>query len=203
MKRIIYLEGEEVGINKLLFVKETPKKGKDRRGLFTCYCGLNFIANIKNIRYNITTSCGCYNKEKATTHGLSEHRLYHVYMNMRNRCLNEKNKHYSRYGGRGITISLEFKSFHNYIKYVEALPNAYKENLTIDRIANSKGYFPGNLRWATRLQQTRNRDTTKLTNLKIIEIKTLLHKGLSQKKIAEKYNVSQPLISYINLKIDT
>lgn len=42
--------------------------------------------------------------------------------------------------------------------------NGYSEELTIDRIDNSKGYSPDNCRWATNTEQQRN----KTTNIRVV-----------------------------------
>ena len=44
------------------------------------------------------------------------------------------------------------------------MANGYADDLSIDRIDNSKGYSPENCRWATAKEQNRNKD-----NLKYIE----------------------------------
>lgn len=49
----------------------------------------------------------------------------------------------------------------------------YKENLTIDRIDNNKGYFPNNCRWVTLTKQANNRTNNHLVTLNG-ETKTLM-----------------------------
>lgn len=92
-------------------------------------------------------------------HGQSGTRLYRIWKQMRYRCLNQKNKDYPNYGGRGIKICKEWEdSFIPFQKW--ALINGYKDNLTIDRINNDEGYYPENCRWATVAEQNRNRSNT-------------------------------------------
>ena len=96
-------------------------------------------------------------------------RLNHIYYCMRTRCLNPNFKEFKHYGGRGITICKEwadpeiialgrhgrvtkgwlaFKSW--------AMLNGYKDDLTLDRIDNNKGYSPDNCRWVTMKTQCNN-----------------------------------------------
>lgn len=40
------------------------------------------------------------------------------------------------------------------------------ESLTLERIKNDRGYGPGNVRWASRIEQARNRSDTRLLTCK-------------------------------------
>lgn len=90
-----------------------------------------------------------------STHGMYGTRLYHIWSGFKGRCLNEKSRDYSDYGGRGITICEEWHNPNNFFKW--ALSNGYDDDLTIDRIDNSKGYSPDNCRWITNAKQQRNK----------------------------------------------
>jgi hypothetical protein len=88
----------------------------------------------------------------------SKHRLFKVFDSIKQRCLNPNSKNYSRYGGRGVGVCHEWvknpKIFIDYI--LENLGDRPTENHTLDRIDNNKGYEPGNLRWATKIEQSQN-----------------------------------------------
>lgn len=72
------------------------------------------------------------------------------------RCYNANITHYKDYGGRGIRICDEW--LHNYESFRDwALNSGYSDNLTIDRIDVNGNYTPSNCRWATTMQQQRNR----------------------------------------------
>ena len=97
-------------------------------------------------------------------------RLTIIHSGMKNRCYNTNYKWYKNYGGRGITVCDEWldskrvnlshrnnstKGFLAFKKW--ALSNGYKDNLTLDRIDNTKGYSPENCRWVTPKVQCNNR----------------------------------------------
>jgi hypothetical protein len=72
------------------------------------------------------------------------------------RCTNPNCSAYADYGGRGIEF--RFPSVSAFAEWV-LLNIGPKPSLlhSIDRIDNSRHYEPGNLRWATRSEQARNK----------------------------------------------
>lgn len=83
---------------------------------------------------------------------------YFAWMSMKSRCLNKNNKKYHLYGGRGISVCDEWLKFEPFFAYVGRKPSPKH---SLDRIDCNKGYEPGNVRWATILQQNRNRRTAR------------------------------------------
>jgi hypothetical protein len=80
---------------------------------------------------------------------------YRAWQQMKNRCLNPKAHDYRYYGGRGITMHPAWaESFCAFLADAGRRPSA---ELTLDRIDGNQGYVPGNVRWATRETQARNR----------------------------------------------
>lgn len=130
--------------------------------LCRCDCGKEKEIALCSLRSGATTSCGCYRaevvKSSSLTHGKSETSLYNVWIAMRQRCLNPSNPAYPDYGGRGIGIDQAWNTFEGFLRDMGEPP----VGTSLDRIDNDKGYGPDNCRWATRVQQNRNRRSSKL-----------------------------------------
>jgi hypothetical protein len=99
-----------------------------------------------------------YGKDhKNATHGMRYTSEYVIWIGMKNRCLNPKNKDYLRYGAKGITVcKIWADSFEQFYKDMGSKP----EGFSIERIDNTKGYFPENCKWADRSTQQRNKSNS-------------------------------------------
>lgn len=129
-----------------------------------CDCGNTTIVTRSKLIHNHTQSCGCMRKSSAaklfTTHKQTGSRLFNIFYNMKQRCLNPHAPAYDKYGGRGIKICDEWKNqngFDNFYNW--AIQNGYQENLSIDRINNDGDYAPDNCRWTTMKTQSNNRSS--------------------------------------------
>jgi hypothetical protein len=81
-------------------------------------------------------------------------REYNSWISMRNRVNCKESASYVEYGGRGITICSRWDSFENFLKDMGERPIG---NYTLDRREVNGNYEPSNCRWATVLQQARNK----------------------------------------------
>lgn len=157
--------GREKNVGKVFGELTVLKFVESRPGSSTykcrCSCGTEKDFYIGNLRTGKTKSCGCLRKEKTAermrSHGDRRTRLYSIWTNMKTRCENESHPNYEGYGGKGVTLCSEWgESYGEFRKW--ALANGYRDTLTIDRVNNDKGYEPDNCRWATYIEQSRNRD---------------------------------------------
>lgn len=133
--------------------------GRQRTALCQCSCGTVRIVAVQTLKSGASTSCGCVRdsatSQRNTTHGLSTLPEYKTWCGMKDRCHNSKNKFFHLYGGRGIEVCSEWRDdFAAFFAHVGPRPSP---KLSIDRIDVNRGYEPGNVRWATASQQSRNR----------------------------------------------
>lgn len=126
-----------------------------------CDCGTECVKRKSHVMGGSTKSCGCYQKEtvkeRMTTHGLSNSAVYHSWRNMLDRCENHNHTEYARYGARGIKVC---DRWHTFSGFWADMGDTYRDGLSIDRIDVCGDYFPGNCRWATRLEQANNKRNT-------------------------------------------
>lgn len=124
-----------------------------------CDCGNQIEVTYQSLKSGSTISCGCYRKEKISeenkTHGQSSTRLYKIYIGMKKRCYNDKSENYPHYGGKGVKICDEWKTFEPFMEW--ALKNGYTDDLSIDRINSNGNYEPCNCRWVDVKTQANNK----------------------------------------------
>ena len=135
---------------------------------FKCRCECGTVRNVAGSSLNAekSTSCGCYRAELAvennTTHGGNHTWLYREWKGA---------KYRAKAGGRfqkrhptyiGVDIDPEWESsFEAFRDWALSRPD-YAEGKELDRIDNTKGYYPWNCRWTDRKRQMRNTSRTVL-----------------------------------------
>jgi hypothetical protein len=119
---------------------------------------------------------------------------------MRNRCLTTSDKDYKWYGGRGVTICARWNSFEAFAADMGPRP----PGTTLDRFPNKEGnYEPSNCRWATDMEQARNRRGLKLEDHEYAQIVWLRSEGFAQAEIARFFEIDQSHVSRISAGIRT
>lgn len=173
---------------KLITDLGTDKKRKYVRfGIYECpICLSHFEARTVDVNNKKSTKCkSCANRIKNTKHGLSNTRLYNIYMDMKSRCYRIKDKNFIQYGARGKDICKEWKDdFQSF--YDWAMSNGYNKAKEIDRKNNDLGYSPDNCRWVSSLVQSQNIRQKRKNN-------TSGYKGVSFSKVFKKW------VAYINV----
>lgn len=144
-------------------------------------CGCEFIAARPQARF---CSPACVGKSQQRTHCKHGHpldrervdrpgtyycttcsrlkskgrRLYGIWKGMVYRChgVQPGKRDYKFYRGRGIAVCDEWR--HDFAAFrAWAISNGYTPGMSIDRVENDLGYSPDNCRWATRVEQERNK----------------------------------------------
>lgn len=155
----IDLSGKVFG--RLVVKHPMPKiKNQHLHWLCVCECGKQKIIDGGSLRYGLSNSCGCLQKQivskMKTTHGEAhiETREYTAWQNMRARCYRKKASNYSYYGGRGIRVCARWRfSYENFLADMGRRPSPAH---SLDREDANGNYTPDNCRWATKSVQSAN-----------------------------------------------
>lgn len=138
-----------------------------------CDCGNTKSIIATSLKRSLTLSCGCLRNERIratrTTHGQSTtvkgrqkvSKEYKAWSHMLGRCYNQNDSKYHVYGGRGVNVCSRWReSFENFYADVGPAPSRAH---SLDRRDVDGNYEPGNVRWATALEQAYNKqDTVKI-----------------------------------------
>ena len=158
MRRLPAPVGEKFG--RLLVVGEGKRTSKERRMDCLCECGNSCSPQLNHLRSGRTTSCGCVRTERIVReryqmkHGMDGSKAYRRWDAMKARCYNPRHQAFKWYGARGIGVCKRWReSFEAFYADVGEAP----EGKSIDRVDNDWHYEPGNWRWATPVEQNRNR----------------------------------------------
>lgn len=131
-----------------------------------CECGSVGVVVTNKLRSGFSRSCGCLTAEVAgatsASHKMTGTATYRTWASMHQRCSNPKNKRWDDYGGRGIRVCDRWSLFENFLADMGERPRG----ASIDRIDNDGNYEPGNCRWASSHEQSRNKRTSRMLTLR-------------------------------------
>jgi hypothetical protein len=134
-------------------------------------CGAEFLAERRKNTRSCSTPCAMALRTLPDRSGENnprwdggrmDHPLYWVYSDLVARCEREPHPRYADYGGRGITVCDRWKeSFGVFVADMGERPEGRgaggRACWSVDRVDNDGPYEPGNCRWATQSQQSKNR----------------------------------------------
>lgn len=156
MPNLLDLTGQRYG--RLIVLSRAPNIGRMTAWNCICDCEEVKVVLAVHLKRGKIISCGCYKKEnskkKATKHGHWGTNLHRVWLSLRQRCNNPKNKSYKNYGARGIKVCRDWDEFGVFETW--ALAHGYTQGLTIERVNNDGNYCPENCTWISRGDQNKN-----------------------------------------------
>ena len=129
--------------------------------------------------------------------------LYGRWNAMKQRCFNETNQKFPRYGGRGITIADEWLDFHEFENW--AKENGYQKELTLDRVDTDGNYEPSNCRWVNQSIQQNNRNNNRIIEYEgkeytLAELSDLY--DMNSATLAQRLDKGMPVKKALNKKMN-
>ena len=141
-----------------------------------CECGTERAVRAGLLTRGASTNCGCVNgkpRVQGPMRGQSKEPENGAYRQMHQRCENPNAAKYHHYGARGIRVCERWSGAEGYFNFIADMGRRPTPTHTVDRFPSRHGnYSCGkcpecilkgwlfNCRWATRKEQTLNRDQT-------------------------------------------
>ena len=135
----------------------------------------------------------CPQADNALRHGHARHGAesptYFSWQAMLTRCRYPDRDAENKHAGRGISVCERWKSFDAFLSDMGERPSGK----TLDRIDNNGNYEPSNCRWATPVEQSRNRRNAVLNFDTAVEVALARLNGEPCKSIAARFGISESL----------
>lgn len=148
--------GDKYGLATVINISH---KSKSLKYIYNCKCdcGKEFKAEISNLRNGHTKSCGCLKSlnKASITHHLTKTPEYRTWSDIKTRCYNSKTSKYKYYGGKGITMSNEWKN--SFLQFFEDMGEKPSKNHSIERDDVDGNYCKENCRWILMSEQGKNK----------------------------------------------
>lgn len=163
-KRVAGLTGATFG--RLTITGNFVQKPKGIYVTCNCTCGTEKQFALSKVLIGHTKSCGCLQQEqlrqRQTIHGHYYEVEFRAWVNMKKRCSAAR---YAKWYGNVQICEQWLNSYETFVRDVGRRPD---KSYSLDRIDFTKGYFPDNVRWASKAVQSRNTKVhcTSKTNVK-------------------------------------
>lgn len=136
----------------------TAKEKRFKQYVCKCDCTNHVMVRQHSLCYRNVKSCGCARVKHGHSLNNTHSPTYKTWVGMWARCTNPNTTDFEIYGGRGIVVCDEWKTFERFLNDMGVKPIG----TSIDRIDVNGGYNPLNCRWATAQQQQSNKRSNRI-----------------------------------------
>lgn len=155
--RLEFAAGTVFGDRTVVGISDQRRKGS-AMWILRCKCGdESAVVACAIARTKSCAACSRSKRRGTRRHdsrvSLKRHPLYQTWRAMIRRCRDAKRKDFAKYGGRGISVHERWLDLMAFAADMGPKPSPLH---SIERVDNSRGYEPGNCKWATTLEQCRN-----------------------------------------------